>query len=100
AADAAGPALLPERPGRNDDHGVVAAQPGARAVARAIWACPVGSASRRRGGLRRPARGLDHRGHDVDAGSWVRCIDVKAGKVVVRPVEKPELTTLENADFG
>jgi membrane-bound serine protease (ClpP class) len=36
----------------------------------------------------------------VDAGQWVRCIDVRAGKVVVRPVEKPDLSTLETADFG
>ena len=26
----------------------------------------------------------------VEAGQWVRCIDVRAGKVVVRPVEKPD----------
>lgn len=26
----------------------------------------------------------------VDGGQWVRCIDVRAGKVVVRPVEKPD----------
>jgi membrane-bound serine protease (ClpP class) len=25
----------------------------------------------------------------IEPGQWVRCIDVKAGKVVVRPVEKP-----------
>src|SRR5437879_9016059 len=25
----------------------------------------------------------------VDAGQWVRCIDVKAGKVIVRPVDRP-----------
>ena len=36
----------------------------------------------------------------VEAGQWVRCIDVKAGKVIVRPVEKPNLGDLENADFG
>lgn len=35
----------------------------------------------------------------VDAGQWVRCIEVKAGKVIVRPVDKPDLGTLENADF-
>ena len=27
----------------------------------------------------------------VDPGQWVRCIDVRAGKVVVRPVERPNL---------
>ena len=26
----------------------------------------------------------------VDGGQWVRCIDVRAGQVVVRPVEKPD----------
>jgi hypothetical protein len=30
----------------------------------------------------------------------VRCIDVKAGKVVVRPVDKPNLDDLENAAFS
>jgi membrane-bound serine protease (ClpP class) len=35
----------------------------------------------------------------VDADEWVRCIDVKAGKVIVRPVAKPNLDELENADF-
>ena len=33
-------------------------------------------------------------------GQWVRCVEVKAGKVVVRPVEKPTLNDLEAADFG
>jgi membrane-bound serine protease (ClpP class) len=36
----------------------------------------------------------------VEAGQWVRCIDVRAGKVVVRPVEKPNLSDLENVDFS
>ena len=36
----------------------------------------------------------------VDAGQWVRCIGVRAGKVIVRPVEKPDLSTLETADFS
>jgi membrane-bound ClpP family serine protease len=35
----------------------------------------------------------------VDPGQWVRCIEVKAGKVVVRPVDKPNLGDLETADF-
>src|SRR5207248_3214255 len=57
----------------------------------------------------RPAGVVDFEGRRVDsitegmlveAGSWVRCIDVRAGRVLVRPVEKPELSTLENADFG
>lgn len=36
----------------------------------------------------------------VDDNQWVKCIDVKAGKVIVRPVPKPNLTDLENADFS
>src|ERR1700730_4065914 len=36
----------------------------------------------------------------VEAGQLVRCIDVRAGKVVVRPVDTPNLTDLENVDFG
>jgi membrane-bound serine protease (ClpP class) len=36
----------------------------------------------------------------VDAGQWVRCVDVQAGRVVVRPADKPDLGTLESADFG
>lgn len=36
----------------------------------------------------------------VDAGQWVRCVAVRAGKVIVRPVEKPDLSTLETADFS
>ena len=58
----------------------------------------------------RPAGVVDFDGRRVDtitegmmveADRWVRCIDVKAGKVVVRPLEKkPDLSALENADFG
>jgi membrane-bound serine protease (ClpP class) len=36
----------------------------------------------------------------VDPGQWVRCIDVRAGRVVVRPVEKPDLGDLETAVFN
>jgi membrane-bound serine protease (ClpP class) len=36
----------------------------------------------------------------VEPGQWVRCIDVKAGKVIVRPVEKPDLGDLEKAFFS
>jgi membrane-bound ClpP family serine protease len=36
----------------------------------------------------------------VDSGQWVRCMDVKAGRVIVRPVEKPNLEDLENVDFS
>lgn len=35
----------------------------------------------------------------IDEGQWVRCIDVRAGKVIVRQVEKPDLGDLENALF-
>lgn len=35
----------------------------------------------------------------VDPDTWVRCIDVKAGKVVVRPAAKPKLDDLESMDF-
>ena len=36
----------------------------------------------------------------IDAGQWVRCIDVQAGKVIVRPVDKPpDLGDLEPSDF-
>ena len=35
----------------------------------------------------------------VDEGQWVRCIDVRAGRVIVRQVEKPDLGDLENALF-
>jgi membrane-bound serine protease (ClpP class) len=34
----------------------------------------------------------------VDEGTWVRCIEVKAGKVLVRPIDEPKLSDLENAD--
>ena len=58
----------------------------------------------------RPAGVVDFDGRRVDtitegmmveADRWVRCIDVKAGKVIVRPLEKkPDLSALENVDFG
>jgi membrane-bound ClpP family serine protease len=57
----------------------------------------------------RPAGVVDFDGRRVDtisegmmvsAGAWVRCVDVKAGKVVVRPVDKPDLGALESADFN
>jgi membrane-bound ClpP family serine protease len=35
----------------------------------------------------------------IDAGLWVRCVDVKAGHVVVRQIEKPNLQDLENTSF-
>jgi membrane-bound serine protease (ClpP class) len=36
----------------------------------------------------------------IDAGEWVRCIDVRAGRVLVRKVDKPDLGKLEDADFS
>jgi membrane-bound serine protease (ClpP class) len=37
----------------------------------------------------------------VDAGCWVRCIDVQAGRVLVRPVDRPpQLERLESPDFS
>jgi membrane-bound ClpP family serine protease len=56
----------------------------------------------------RPAGVVDFNGRRVDSitegmmveqGHWVRCIDVRAGKVVVRPAERPNLGELETADF-
>lgn len=35
----------------------------------------------------------------VDAGQWVRCIEVQASRVIVRPADKPDLGKLESADF-
>jgi membrane-bound ClpP family serine protease len=36
----------------------------------------------------------------IEAGQWVRCVDVRAGRVVVRQIEKPNLDDLEATDFG
>ncbi len=36
----------------------------------------------------------------LEAGSWVRCIDVRVGKVIVRAVKKPEVSDLEDIDFS
>ena len=35
----------------------------------------------------------------VEPGQMVRCIDVRAGRVVVRPIDKPDLGDLETAIF-
>jgi membrane-bound ClpP family serine protease len=35
----------------------------------------------------------------IDSGEWVRCVEVKAGRVVVRQTEKPNLQDLENTNF-
>lgn len=35
----------------------------------------------------------------IEPGQYVRCIDVKAGKVIVRPVDQPKLTHFEADDF-
>jgi membrane-bound ClpP family serine protease len=39
-------------------------------------------------------------GMPVEAGQWVRCIEVRAGKVVVRPVERPDFGGLEQELFS
>ena len=36
----------------------------------------------------------------IEGGQWVRCIDVRAGRVIVRLVEKPTLGNLEEAVFN
>jgi len=37
----------------------------------------------------------------IEPGQWVRCIDVKAGRVIVRQVEKPpDLADLDTTTFG
>lgn len=36
----------------------------------------------------------------VDPGQWVQCTDVRAGRVIVRAVDKPDLGDLETADFS
>jgi membrane-bound serine protease (ClpP class) len=36
----------------------------------------------------------------IDAGQWVRCIEARAGRVVVRQIDKPNLQDLENSNFG
>jgi membrane-bound serine protease (ClpP class) len=56
----------------------------------------------------RPAGVVDFDGRRIDTitegmmvepGQWVRCIDVKAGKVIVRPVDKMDPGGLENAIY-
>jgi hypothetical protein len=56
----------------------------------------------------RPAGVADFDGKRIDvitegmmvyAGGWVRCVDVRAGKVVVRPTDAPKLSDLEADDF-
>ena len=37
---------------------------------------------------------------EIEAGGWVRCIDVRAGRVIVRPVDEPRISDLENARFS
>src|SRR5581483_6918703 len=56
----------------------------------------------------RPAGVVDFDGRRIDTitegmmvepGEWVRCIDVRAGTVVVRPIPKPDVGALENIEF-
>jgi membrane-bound serine protease (ClpP class) len=60
-------------------------------------------------GALRPAGVVDFNGRRVDCltegmmvddGCWVRCIDVRAGRVVVRQADPPTLQDLEAADFS
>jgi membrane-bound serine protease (ClpP class) len=57
----------------------------------------------------RPSGVVDFDGRQVDCitegmmvepGQMVRVLDVKAGKVIVRPISKPNLGDLESADFS
>lgn len=36
----------------------------------------------------------------VEPGQWVKCVEVRANKVVVRPADKPDLEAFETADFS
>jgi len=36
----------------------------------------------------------------VDVGQWVKCVEVRANKVLVRPADAPTLDNFENADFS
>ena len=36
----------------------------------------------------------------VDAGQWVKCVEVRANKVLVRPADPPTLDDFENASFS
>ena len=36
----------------------------------------------------------------IEPETWVRCLDVKAGKVIVRPVESRQLGEMETMDFS
>jgi membrane-bound serine protease (ClpP class) len=56
----------------------------------------------------RPAGVVDFEGRRVDTltegmmvgpGVWVRCVDVQAGKVVVRPADRPRADNLETGIF-
>jgi membrane-bound serine protease (ClpP class) len=57
----------------------------------------------------RPAGVVDFDGRRIDAltegmmvepGQWVRCVEVRAGKVIVRPVDKPSVSDLEAPLLG
>ena len=57
----------------------------------------------------RPAGAVEFDGRRVDtigegpmilAGAWVRCVDVRAGTVVVRQVDAPDIRGLESVEFN
>ena len=36
----------------------------------------------------------------VESGQWVKCVEVRANRVVVRPADAPKVDDFENADFS
>jgi membrane-bound ClpP family serine protease len=36
----------------------------------------------------------------IEAGTWVRCMAVKTGKVIVRQIDKPDVKTFDSEDFS
>jgi len=36
----------------------------------------------------------------LEVDEWVRCVDVKSGRVIVRKIDKPNLEDLESTNFG
>lgn len=44
--------------------------------------------------------GVITEGMMVEVGQWVKCVEVRANKVVVRPADRPKAGDFENADFS
>lgn len=36
----------------------------------------------------------------IEAGQWVRCVAVRGGRVIVRPVDPPSVASFESAEFN